>query len=204
MLQIEPKRGIHLLLLFWDRYGANCTMGGKKLSILNTFRSFGWDLTLAGPDSTVSPCPFAAKRGAGTVELDCTVSEVADVTVFDGISILPGPAFEGLVGPHNALMLVKTAFEKGLIVSAWCRGVRVLAAADVVRDKRIVCHSDDRAFIEAAGGIFVGHDHLPVIDGTLVTGARSDHYRSENATAIRKAVTEHRSVRSSDCPRVDP
>jgi hypothetical protein len=36
----------------------------------------------------------------------------------------------------------------------------------------------------SAGGSFVGQDHSPVIDGTLVTGARSYSYRVKNADAI--------------------
>lgn len=184
------KRAIRLLLLIGDRYGGNCTMGGKKLSILDRFRSFGWNLTLAGVEKTASPCPFAAERGALPLDLDCIVSEIDDVTAFGGISVLPGPAFRGLIDSPHALTLIKTGFEQGLVISGWCRGVRVLAAADVVRGKDIVCHSDDRAFIEQAGGIFVGQDHPPVIDGTLVTGARSYHYRAKNAEAIKKAMAK--------------
>lgn len=200
MSQEKTESGIRLLVVFGDRYGANCTLGGGKPSILEAFRSFGWDLTLAGVNKTVSPCPFAAKRGAEPLDLDGTVSEIRDVMAFDGVCVLPGPRFDGLVGSLHALALIKIAFESGLVVSGWCRGVRVLAAADVVRGKRIVCHSDDRAFIEAAGGIFVGHDHPPVIDGTVVTGARSYRYRVRNAEAIRTAMAGRLVSRSRSVP----
>jgi len=182
------RKPVRMLLLCGDLYGANCTMGGKKLSILDKFRGYGWDLTSAGVKKTVSPCAFAAKRGQKPFDLDCTVSGIDDVTAYDGISVLPGPAFNGLIESPDALRLVKQASEAGLVVSGWCRGVRVLAAADVIRGKRIVCHADDREFIEAAGGIFIGHDHPPVIDGLLVTGARSYYYRAKNAAAIRAAI----------------
>jgi hypothetical protein len=51
-----------------------------------------------------------------------------------------------------------------------------------------VGHVDDKAAIEAAGGTFVGQDHPPIIDGTLVTGARSYFYRAKIADAIKQAV----------------
>ena len=86
--------------------------------------------------------------------------------------------------------LVRRASDEGLVLSAWCRGVRVLAAADVIRGKRVVGHIDDKDAIEEAGGIYVGHDHPPVIDGRLVTGARSYYYRAKNAEAIRTAMVD--------------
>jgi len=187
------EKPVRILLLWGDLYGANCTMGGKKLSILDKFRGYGWDLTSAGVKKRVSPCAFAAKRGQTPIELDCTVSEIDDVTTYDGISILPGPRFDGLMESPDALRLVRRASKGGLVVSGWCRGVRVLAAADVIRGKRVVCHADDRGFIEAAGGIYVGHDHPPVTDGLLVTGARSYYYRTKNAEAIRTAIVHRAS-----------
>ena len=107
---------------------------------------------------------------------------------YDGVSILPGPSHNGLVESAAALRLLRDAVDSGLVVSAWCRAVRVLAAADLVRGKQIVGHEDDREFIEQAGGLFVGQDHPPVTDGTLVTEARSYYYRAKNADAIKAAV----------------
>ncbi len=183
-----PQREVRLLLLWGDLYGANCTMGGRKLSILDKFRHYGWTLTLAGVEKTVRPCAFARQKGAEAVNLDCTVEEIDDVTLFDGVSVLPGPAFNGLLESARVTAMLQTAADAGLVISGWCRGVKVLAAADVIRGRRVVAHIDDRAFIEAAGGIFVGHDHPPVVDGNLVTGARSYYYRSKNAEAIRQAM----------------
>jgi putative intracellular protease/amidase len=179
---------VRMLLLWGDVYGANCTMGGRKLPILEKFRRYGWELTLAGAKALVSPCAFAKGRGAEPVDLDCMIDAIEDVGAFDGISVMPGPSHKGLIDSPRAMSVVRQAFEAGLVVSAWCRGVRVLAAADVLQGKRVVCHADDRELIEAAGGFFVGHDHPPVIDGTVVTGARSYYYRTKNADAIRDAV----------------
>ena len=184
------ERRVRMLLLWGDLYGANCTMSTKKLSIVDKFRRYGWDLTSAAATRTVEPCGFARERGAEAIEMDCTFDELADIEDFDGLSVMPGPAHRGLIDAPAVLEMIRHAADAGLVVSGWRRGVRVLAAADVLRGRQIVGHSDDRDAIEAAGGVFVGHDHPPVIDGRLVTGARSYHYRAKNADAIRVAMAE--------------
>jgi len=181
---------VRMLLLWGDHYGSNCTMSTKKLSIVDKFRRYGWELTSAAVTKTVAPCGFARERGAEAIEMDCLVDELGDVAAFDGLSIMPGPAHRGLVESSAALEWIRRAAAAGLVVSAWCRGVRVLAAADVLDGKQVVGHADDKDAIEAAGGLFVGQDHPPVIDGRLVTGARSYYYRAKNAEAIRKAIEE--------------
>ena len=183
---------VRILLLAGDRIGANCMMGGKRLSILDKFKRYGWEVTLAGLEETVSPCPYAAKIGATPMAVDCTIDEIEEIRAFDAVSILPGPSHERLIASERAMSLIRSAFDGRLVVSGWCRGVRVLAAAGVVRGKEVVGHADDRAAIAAAGGTFVGQDHPPIIDGTLVTGARSYYYRAKNADAIRNAVLARR------------
>jgi hypothetical protein len=179
----KPDRPIRMLLLVGDLYGLNCTSDSKKLSILEKMRRYGWELTTAGIGREVHPCAFGRQHGAEPMALDSTVSEIGDVSRFDGISVLPGPAFK-------ANELIREGFHKGLVISGWCRGVRVLAAADIVRGKRVVGHADDREAIQAAGGVYLGNDHPPVIDGTLVTGVRSYFYRAQTCDAIRAAIQE--------------
>lgn len=179
-----------VLLLWGDLYGANCTSDVKKLSIFEKFRRYGWELTLAGAARAVRPCALAQQRGAEPFELDCTVDELGPATDYDGISVMPGPVHRGLIKSSKLMRLVGDAADAGLVLSAWCRGLRVLAAADVVRGKRVVGHIDDKDVLEEAGAIYVGHDHPPVIDGRLVTGARSYYYRAKNAEAIRTAMMD--------------
>jgi len=188
------ERPMCMLLLWGDLYGSNCTSSAKKLSIVGKFRRFGWDLTSAGAEKTVRPCAFAQQHGAEAVELDCTLEEIGDVAECDGISVMPGPQHRSLIDSPLAMEMIRRAADEGLVISAWCRGVRVLAAADVLRGKRVVGHADDRDAIEAAGGIYVAHDHPPVIDGRFVTGARSYYYRAKNAEAIRTAMAERRAA----------
>ena len=184
----KPGSPVRMLLLVGDLIGANCLSGGKKLSILDKFERYGWDLTLAAATKRAAPCGFAAKRGMEAPTIDRLIDDVADVQEFDGVSVLPGPSHTGLIESERVLQLLREAVEAGLVVSAWCRGVRVLAAADVIRGKQVVGHEEDREFIEQRGGVFVGQDHPPITDGTLVTGARSYYYRAKNADAIKDAI----------------
>ncbi|MBN1859143.1 DJ-1/PfpI family protein [Candidatus Bipolaricaulota bacterium] len=184
----KTDQPVQMLLLVGDKIGANCLAGGKKLSILEKFHRYGWDLTIAGTNKQVDPCPFAAQRGMETPTIDCLVGDITDINDFDAVSVLPGPSHTGLIESAHALFLLRQAVNEGLVVSAWCRGVRVLAAADVVGGRQIVGHEDDKEFIEQARGIFIGQDHPPVTDGNLVTSARSYYYRAKNADAIKKAV----------------
>ncbi len=169
----KADRPVRMLLLWGDMYGANCTFNAKKLSILEKFRRYGWDLTLAGAEQTVRPCMFAQQRGAEPFELDCTVDELGEAADYDGISVMPGPLHRGLIESPKVMSLVSEAADEGLVLSAWCRGLRVLAAAGVIRGKRVVGHIDDKDVLEEAGAIYVGHDQPPVIDGRLVTGGWS-------------------------------
>ena len=184
----QSKKPVHMLLLVGDRIGANCMMGSRKLSILDKFRKYGWQITLAGTSDHVSPCPYAAGLGAKRMPTDRTLDSIASMDGFDAVSVLPGPSHEALIASPRALALLREADDLGRVISGWCRGVRVLAAAGVLRGKRVVGHEDDAAFIEQAGGVFVGQDHPPITEGHIVTGARSYTYRAKNADAIREAV----------------
>lgn len=188
MASKDPGKPVKMLLLVGDRMGSNCFAGGKKLSIIEKFRRYGWDLTLAATTPTVAACPYAEQKGWEPPPIDCRLEEVPDVTTFDGVCVLPGTSHQGLIGSAAAIGLIRRASEAGLLVSAWCRGVKVLAAANVISGKQIVGHEDDREAIEKAGGIFVGQDHPPVTDGNVVTGARSYYFRAKNADAIKKAI----------------
>ena len=63
----QTKNPVHILLLAGDRIGANCMMGGRKLSIFDKFERYGWQMTLAGMRDHVSPCPYAAGLGVKPV-----------------------------------------------------------------------------------------------------------------------------------------
>ena len=191
----KNRKPVRVLLLVGDQYGANCTSSEKKLSILDKFQSYGWEVTTAGVERVVPPCAFAAERGAKPLSLDLTVDEIDDVTAYDAVSVLPGPAYTKLVASRKAMNLLRRANEAGLVLSGWCKGVRALAAAGVIAGKQVVGHEMDKEFIEQAGGVFVGQDHPPVIDGRLVTGARCYYYRAKNAEAIRAAIEAQSATR---------
>jgi hypothetical protein len=114
-----------MLLLVGDRIGANCMMGGKKLSILDKFARFGWEVTLAGVEDHVEPCPFAAKRGAMARPLDTTVDAIGDLSAYDGISVLPGTSFQGLIAVRSS------RFAVGNTNRGFLRGLRAQRLRDL-------------------------------------------------------------------------
>jgi hypothetical protein len=115
------------------------------------------------------------------------MTEIDDVTQYDVISIMPGDAHDLLRTNQTSLDLINSAVDQGLVVSAWCRAVRVLAAADVIDGKNITGHADYVTEYEAAGATF-NELVQPIVDGSIVTGVRSRFYRDEMCQAIATAV----------------
>jgi putative intracellular protease/amidase len=100
---------------------------------------------------------------------------------------MPGNSHDNLRGSEAALDVVREAVDEGLVVSAWCRAVRVLATADVLDGVNITGSADYREEYEAAGAIF-NEMAPPVIDGNIVTGVHSRYYRTEMCIATATAL----------------
>ncbi len=169
---------IDVLAIVDDEYGANAP------EIISTFRSFGWNVTIAGLKETVISCNFYGNTPLNTNVL---ISNIGDITVYDCVSVLPGLSHVNLLSSQIALDLIKDAADANLVVSGWCTGVRVLAYADVIDGKNV---TGDTAFIadyEAAGATYVGFV-LPVIDGNIVTGVKSNAWQGHMCCAIGKAI----------------
>jgi putative intracellular protease/amidase len=186
-----------VLLLADDSCGANWNIEDDKSSLSEAFLSFGWKLDLASVRGEVASCEFARQAtGVKNLKMDLLVSDVGSVEDYDAVIVLPGQSHESLVADPNTLDLVREADRKGVVIAGFCRGVRLLAAAGVVRGRRVTGHPDYAAEYEAAGAHYLGFKDLekksdappPVVDGNLVTVVRSKFYREEACEAIRGAV----------------
>jgi hypothetical protein len=96
-----------------------------------------------------------------------------------------------LLESPEALMLIKRADYYGLAVFSMCAGVRVLAAADIVRNRFIVGAPRFRDEYIAAGANYVGrprNDNPPTIDGNVITSARGQTYNYANVMAIATVI----------------
>ncbi len=199
-----------VILLADDSWGANWNIEDEKSSLSELFLSYGWRLDLASVKGEIAACEFARKAtGTANLETDLLVSEIGSVADYDAVIILPGQSHENLIADRKTLDLVREADRRGVVVAGFCRGVRLLAAAGVVRGRRITGHPDYAAEYEAAGARYHGFKDLetksdappPVIDGNLVTVVRSKFFREEAGEAIRAAVERTANKREN---RQDP
>ena len=177
---------VEILLILDHDYGGNVP------PIITIFERYGWDITTTALNQTVSSCNYL---GNEVMIVDILMTEISDVTQFDAISIMPGNSHDLLRTNQTCFDLINAAMDADVVVSAWCRAVRVLAAADIIDGKTITGNADYETEYVAAGATF---NELvpPVIDGNLVTGVRSRYYREEMCQAIATAI----GVFESDAP----
>jgi hypothetical protein len=185
----EPSQDpIEILLLMDHGYGGNVP------HILNIFERYGWSYTTTGLNQTLTSCAYLNYQ---QYTVDILLTDITDITEYYALSILPGDGHDLLRTNQTSLDLINSAVDEDLIVSAWCRGVRVLAAADVIDGKNITGNADYESEYVAAGATF---NELvpPIIDGNIVTGVRSRYYREEMCEAIAEAL----GVYESDAPEI--
>lgn len=177
--QDKSTHDIQILFLMDHDYGANYH------AIWPIMEGWGWNITIAGLDNPLTPCDY--QNPSALVYIDCNIHDIEDITAYDAISIMPGESHANLLVDAATLELIQDAVQEGLVVSAWCRAVRVLAAAGVLDGVNITGNADYEAEYLAAGAIF---NELvpPVIDGNIVTGVRSRFYRREMCEAIATAL----------------
>ncbi|MBN2227000.1 MAG: VCBS repeat-containing protein [candidate division Zixibacteria bacterium] len=179
---------INILLVMDNHYGANFNYNDGNPNILQHFEDYRWDVTIAALTDSIYPCTYAASVGSPWFPVNRIFTSIPDITQYDCISIMPGDSHDSLRADQDALDLIALAADEELVVSAWCRATWVLATADVIEGREIVGKTDYLAEYVAAGAIFLGDDHPPVIDGNIVTSVRSRFYRTEMCEAIAQAI----------------
>lgn len=198
--------GRRVLLLADDSWGANWNIEDEKSSLSEMFLSYGWKLDLASVKGEIAACEFARQAtGVKNLKMDLLVSDIASVESYDAVIVLPGRSHENLMADRKTHDLLREADRKGIVIAGFCRGVRLLAAAGVVRGRKITGHPDYAGEYKAAGADYVGFKDLenksdappPVVDGNLVTAVRSKFYREEACAAIRTAVDKAAEARKT-------
>ena len=185
----SSQNGIDILFLMDHEYGANYHY------IRPIMEGWGWNVTITGTAETLSPCSYQSP--AVTLDSDILISEIEDITEYDIISIMPGDSHTLMLADAHALELIQSAVNEGLVVSAWCKAVRVLAAADVIDGLNVTGNAEYDDEYEAAGANYLGIVP-PVIQGNIVTGVRSQYYRQEMCVAIATAA----GVYETDAPLI--
>ncbi|TFH08590.1 MAG: hypothetical protein E4H14_06160 [Candidatus Thorarchaeota archaeon] len=152
--------------------------------IRGVFERFGWNITTTALAETIISCDFDHNVA---LDVDILLTEITDVTEYDIVTVMPGESHDLLRTNETALDLIRDAVSENLIVTAWCRAVRVLAAADVIDGKNVTGRADYQAEYEAAGATFF-ELVPPITDGNIITSVRSTFYREETCIAIATAV----------------
>lgn len=89
---------------------------------------------------------------------------------YAGLYLTGGRAPEYLRLNGDVLHLVRFFMGRALPVAAICHGVQILAAADMVRGRRLTAYPAVRPEVEMAGGVYVDvAADRSVVDGNLVT-----------------------------------
>jgi hypothetical protein len=170
---------INILLILDHQFGRSCS------AIKLMLERYGWNITTSSVNPVLIPCPGLDPSQVLTV--DVLIRDIMDVTEYDCVSVMPGVGHLSLIASDAALNLISTAAEEGLIVSGWCTGVRVLAAADVINGRNVTGSAMYREEYEAAGATFI-EEETPIIDGNIVTVGRSRYYRNEMGHALASAL----------------
>lgn len=181
-----------LVLMSVKDYGPNIFL------TMDDAEKYGFEITVTAVDTPLTGCSLFSPLPA--LRVDTLVSGITKVTDYDVILI--GPAswrtdsdpYRDILADTHALKLIKNAADSGLVIWSICASVRVLAAADVIRGKKIVGVAEFRAEIEAAGAIFLGEDLPPYIDGNIVTCRRDQYYHEQNCRAMVIAVENIKTI----------
>jgi protease I len=112
---------------------------------------------------------YTEKRGHNFA-LNATFDEI-DPARYDGLVIPGGRAPEYLRLNEKVLALVRHFDQAGKPIAALCHGPQLLAAAGVLKGRRVNAYPACAPEVELAGGTYVKAEMTDaVVDGKLVTG----------------------------------
>jgi len=181
----RAKGDINILVLLSGNYGPNTYYTKDDMA------RYGWRTTTAALTKTVSRCPYASYIPA--TNADTLIADIAGLDDFDALAIMPaswrsGASYNDLLSDSNTLRLVRAADSSGKVIWAPCAAVRVLAKAGVIAGHQVVGASAYQSEYLAAGAVYLGDDHPPVIDGNIVTCVRNQYYHVKNCEALALAL----------------
>ncbi|NHJ38738.1 MAG: DJ-1/PfpI family protein [Asgard group archaeon] len=169
---------VKVLVLMDDGFGYSYQ------AIFSEFDKFGWDIDIAGPTSTISGCQY----NSVDLDVDLLFSEISDITSYHCVNIMPGSSHVNLMSNLDGILdVIKTASDAGVVISAWCRAVRVLAAADGIDGKNITGNEDYASEYIAAGATFYSN-YPPIICDNIVTMTGTQAYMTDMLKAMTQAI----------------
>ena len=157
----------------------------------------GYEAVVAGPEKRVYPLVmheippgWDITRESPSYHLAASIA-FRDVRPeeFEGMFITGGRAPEYLRYDGDLMAITRHFFETGKPVACVCHGVEIMAAADVIRGKRVATVAKCRYDAESSGATFV--NEACVRDGNLVTG-RTYHDNPFYMREFMKMLAEQR------------
>ena len=159
----------------------------EALYAVHRFLEEGWRTAVAAPsarrlhlvmhDFEPGWDTYVERPGYG-LEADVSFDQI-NVNDYDAMLILGGRAPEYLRNHRRLLDIVREFAERQKWIFSICHGIQVLAAAGLIKGKRITCYEHVRLEAEMAGATFL--DQQAVRDGLLVTAqtwqSHPDFYR---------------------------
>lgn len=177
---------VKVLMLMCNPYGANYNW------VRDVQETYGWEVTTAALVPVVSACYIG-----GPMTVDTLITEISDISQFDCLALMPGPGprYGALINSPEVLALVSQADSIGLLLTAFCGGTRLLAAADVVEGHRV---TGDGGFLQEyldAGAIWAGNPAPPILDGNILTSVRNQTNAWRVCELMRSAIDSLRATR---------
>ena len=139
----------------------------------------GWDLTREGPSYHIEAT--IAFRDVNPEE-------------YDGLFLSGGRAPEYLRYNQDLLRIVRHFFDKEKPVASVCHGVEIVAAADVIRGKKMATVPKCQLDVEFSGGTFV--DEGCVLAGHMVSG-RTWHDHHLYMPTFMRMLNEYRAAKEA-------
>ena len=106
------------------------------------------------------------ERPGYRIRSDLTFRQVK-VAEYVAVMLIGGRAPEFLRHEPHVVRLVQEFHRRGKWIFSICHGVQILAAAGLVKGKKLTCYRNVRLEVEQAGGMWV--DKQSVVDGRLIS-----------------------------------
>ena len=121
----------------------------------------GFKIEVASKEVSEAEGMFGTKA---KIDKDITQVNVDD---YQGVVFVGGTGAAVYFEDQTALVLAKTAFEKGKVIGAICIAPSILANAGILQEKRVTAFSTEQANLSAKGAYYTGES--VTVDGKIVT-----------------------------------
>jgi hypothetical protein len=136
-------------------------------------------------------------QGCEIIQPDMMTYQLDNALEWDLIVIAPGGSQLQLMNCPFVLNLLEQARDNDIPIAAWCRGVRVLAEADIIDGVEITGHAEFEDEYLAAGAVYLGSFEPPTEDQNIITCVNAKIYRQEMCELIHKTVDNLTILRES-------